>query len=219
MYDAVNALAIPESANAENVIVAGYINGKYAWSASDWARFPKAVRLRIDVLGNDPLGSDILDVEPGNLGTPIISPGMSLEEVEHIWELLCDAAATWVETRHSKGIQSTCYVQESRKNQLANKLQGKSLFFMAQWGIKQSEAEALLRGAECAIQFENTPGYDVSVALDNWHPAPSAAPKPPAEPEAPYITGATIGTELDGNALKVTLTLKYNNNKEKVEVY
>lgn len=60
MYDSVNASAIPANA----AIVAGYVDGIGLWKASDWARFPNAVKIRISSLGTT--AAHVLDCEPGN---------------------------------------------------------------------------------------------------------------------------------------------------------
>lgn len=59
-FDSTNARDIP----AGVAIVAGYIDGLYAWSDEDWALFPDSVKVRIAVFaGTD---GDVLDVEPGD---------------------------------------------------------------------------------------------------------------------------------------------------------
>src|SRR5947209_2784972 len=69
MYDSVTAADIPSDAK----VVAGYINGRYAWSEADWARFPSAQQVRITITAatND---GDVLDVEQGD-ATPDEAPG------------------------------------------------------------------------------------------------------------------------------------------------
>lgn len=69
MYDSTNAFDIPASAS----IVAGYVDGKYAWSAADWARFDGAIKVRIAVFASTNDG-DVLDVEQGD-ATPQQAPG------------------------------------------------------------------------------------------------------------------------------------------------
>lgn len=61
LYDSVNADAIPPDAQ----VVAGYIDGKYAWTQIDFDKFPNARVLRITVTGQD--GADVLDVENGDV--------------------------------------------------------------------------------------------------------------------------------------------------------
>lgn len=60
MYDSVTAADIPADAPA----VAGYVNGAFRWTDSDWARFPHALKLRITI--SDGMEGDVLDVETGD---------------------------------------------------------------------------------------------------------------------------------------------------------
>lgn len=69
MYDSITAEDIPLNAPA----VAGYIDGKYAWSDSDWNRFSTWRKLRIAVLASTNDGH-VLDVETGD-ATPEQAPG------------------------------------------------------------------------------------------------------------------------------------------------
>lgn len=67
MYDSVTAADIP----ADAAIVAGYVDGLYAWSgrpevpSGDWARFPNAKRITISVNGGGV--ADFWDCETGDL--------------------------------------------------------------------------------------------------------------------------------------------------------
>lgn len=176
MYDSVNAVNIPQDAE----MVAGYVTGNFTWSNSDWARFPKAVKIRIDVTGASPLASDVLDVEPGNLGVLV---AQSQGDVERMWSDLCARAKAWVETRHAHGLGSTCYIEASRKNQLAEALKGlPCVYWMADWGIGLQRATDLVQGAEIAVQYIDEPGFDLSVVHDDWFPATPATPPPPPKP-------------------------------------
>jgi hypothetical protein len=67
MYDSVTPTAIPSDAE----VVAGYVDGLYRWSQSDWDRFPTAVKVTIAVFAND--DADVLDVETGD-ATPQQAP-------------------------------------------------------------------------------------------------------------------------------------------------
>ena len=56
--------------------VGGYINGaitKYIWSAADWAKFPDAYHIRINVTG-DPDRGNALDVENGDATPADVTP-------------------------------------------------------------------------------------------------------------------------------------------------
>lgn len=60
MFDSTSPAAIP----ADALVVAGYVDGLYAWTPEDWSRFPTARRVAISVDG-DPTRGDVLDVETG----------------------------------------------------------------------------------------------------------------------------------------------------------
>lgn len=61
MWDSTTpAISIPRTA----AIVAGYVNGDYAWKPSDWTLFADAIKVRISVTGNIPC--DVYDVERGD---------------------------------------------------------------------------------------------------------------------------------------------------------
>jgi len=83
LYDSTNAGDIPASAGA----VAGYVNGIYAWSAADWARFPSAAKLGI-AISADFNGGVVLDIETGD-ATPAQGPG-------------------WVRMRQTAGVGRPC---------------------------------------------------------------------------------------------------------------
>lgn len=78
MYDSTNAADIPIDAAA----VAGYVNGEFAWSPEDWARFTAASKLGIDVKNAGAGGA--LDIEKGDADIP--------------------DAPSWVANRHAAGI-------------------------------------------------------------------------------------------------------------------
>lgn len=65
MYDSVNANAIPTNAQ----VVAGYVDGRYAWTQADWNRFPSAVKVRISAIGATH-NAHVFDVEPGCIWPP-----------------------------------------------------------------------------------------------------------------------------------------------------
>ena len=68
MYDSAEPSAIPPTAP----IVAGYVDGLYAWKPADWARFPHATHVTI-ATGAASLLADVLDVENGD-ATPAEVP-------------------------------------------------------------------------------------------------------------------------------------------------
>ena len=60
MYDSVTPAAIPADAQ----MVAGYLDGEYAWTSQDWARFAGAVKITITITATNQ--GDVLDVETGD---------------------------------------------------------------------------------------------------------------------------------------------------------
>lgn len=88
MYDSTNPFDIPPTAE----MVAGYIDGLYAWPPAGWARFAGAKQWRIAV---SPFTNDgnVLDVEAGD-AAPSQAPG-------------------WVTRRRAAGIAPIIYVQAS----------------------------------------------------------------------------------------------------------
>src|SRR5215472_18251433 len=84
MYDSITPSAIPTTA----ALVAGYVDGAYAWSTADWARFPHSAKVRIAVFPSTNDGH-VLDVEQGD-ATPAQAPG-------------------WVRMRRAAGVDPTIY--------------------------------------------------------------------------------------------------------------
>lgn len=78
MYDAATPSNIPTSAQ----VVAGYIDGYYAWTREDWARFPNAEKVLITVHGD--LRGNVADIESGDM-TPA-------------------DALRWIQAKQEKGI-------------------------------------------------------------------------------------------------------------------
>jgi hypothetical protein len=151
-YDGVTAADLPADAQ----MVGGYVDGRYAWSAADWARFPRAVKVRIAVSSytND---GHVLDVEPGNEMNP------------NRW-------VAWVQMRRRAGADPTIYMSASNWPSVAAAFHNAGVaaphYWVAHWWI----APVIPNGA-VALQYRNTPGYDESVAADYWpgvDPAPSS---------------------------------------------
>lgn len=88
MYDSVNPAAIPTSAQ----LVAGYVSGRWTWTAGNWARFPNSVHVTIATAASVNNGV-VLDVEQGD-ATPAQAPG-------------------WVATRRAAGVDPTVYCSAS----------------------------------------------------------------------------------------------------------
>ncbi|HEY1706401.1 MAG TPA: peptidoglycan-binding domain-containing protein [Trebonia sp.] len=181
MYDSVTPARIPSSAS----IVAGYVDGEYAWTAADWGLFPKAKHVRISINGTGNLG-DVLDVEKGN-ATPADTPG-------------------WIARRKAAGLArpsiycSLSTVPAVRKATGALQLDTAYDIWVADWTGKSHELEAPLPGAAVwmvATQWESTRDYDVSTVYSSSWPLRLASTPPaytwPADLELEFgSTGSAV---------------------------
>lgn len=174
-------------------MVMGYQNGHYAWSAEDWARFPHAAHVTIDVTGADP-NADVLDIEAGDA---------SVSE-----------APTWVK-EHNKThpFPAVLYCSRSTLTPLFNTLATAGLHV----GHDFRTWIATLDGTETvpdmtgvvAVQYagESRTGghYDQSKVYDDtWKPTAAPTPPPPVVHTAPppppgeWLDGVFTGRGLDG---------------------
>lgn len=156
MFDSVNPAAIPAGAQ----MVAGDINGDFAWPASAWKRFPNATTVRIDVIGDMPLHAGILDVERGDV-TPAQAP-------------------KWIDARIAAGFVATVYCNRSTWPAVRAACKGlKVSYWIAEW----THVPHMIAGA-VAVQWTNGAAFDTSAVYDDaWHPAhrahPAASPSDP----------------------------------------
>ncbi|HEY6278035.1 MAG TPA: hypothetical protein VIX86_17075 [Streptosporangiaceae bacterium] len=169
MFDSTTPGAIPP--NAE--IVAGYVDGSYAWPASAWSRFPNAQHVMICVTGDHTKG-DCLDVENGD-ATPDHAPG-------------------WIRARHAAGVKNvTIYCNRDTIPAIEAACAGLSYY---KW-IATLDGTLFVAGfpplaGPAAVQFAgaNLAGVNVDISLvweDNWHAAPARVAAPAA--------GATMPAE------------------------
>lgn len=160
MYDSVDASAIP--ADAE--LVAGYVNGPYAWSQDAWSRFPHARAVPIATRA-DYDGGIVLDVENGD-ATP-------------------QQVAGWLKLRRRHGVDPSVYVQESQWEAVRQACWSARVaephYWVAHW-----DAGTDIPAGAVALQHTNTPGYDVSSVADYW-PGVDPLPEPPAASPAAQI--------------------------------
>lgn len=97
MYDSTSASDIPVSADA----VAGYVDGRFAWSVADWARFatPRKLRIATQAATND---GHALDVETFD-ATPEQAPGWVRMRVAAgvQWPIVYCNRSTWPDVRRA----------------------------------------------------------------------------------------------------------------------
>jgi hypothetical protein len=93
MYDSTNPFDIPLGVE----MVAGYIDGAYAWPQAGWDRFGSIPKVRISCTNAD-LAADVLDVEPGCADIP--------------------TAVNWTQTLRGIGRQPALYFSASLYSQV-----------------------------------------------------------------------------------------------------
>lgn len=175
MYDGINALAagiareFPAAAK-----VAGYVDGRYAWSQAQWDLFPAADHVRIAVRASTNAG-DVLDVETGD-ATP-------------------QQAKAWIEMRRAAGLwRPTVYcslsVVPDVRRETGSLILGRDYdIWVAKYdrSAAQPAVPGLPSASFAAKQYEADAAWDVSAVYDEaWphrqpaHPAPVPAPGGPS---------------------------------------
>lgn len=184
MRDSVNPFNVP----ADTPIVAGYVNGHYAWSQAGWDRFPGAYRhAGIDVFGTAPHVAGILDVEKFD-ATPAI-------------------AVEWVKARAAihPSYPPVIYCDRStmptviKTQKDAGHILGKDykLWIATLDGTQKLDD---MTGV-IAIQYKDFGGYDESIVYDDaWHEAPQ-----PVKPPTPTPTPTPILTEQEIQAFATVI--------------
>ena len=181
MYDGINSDAPTIARDFPNAaMVAGYVNGLYAWSTADWNLFPHAKHVRITITASADTG-DVLDVEAGDA-----SPSQT---------------AGWIRMRKAAGYyRPTIYCSRStipavRQGTGAYVLDRDYDIWVADWTGSPHQVTAPGPGvsAPCsATQYRNTASYDVSAVYDSgWPHRTAPATAIPAEPSGVHVTGVT----------------------------
>lgn len=148
MYDGINTDAAKIPTTAE--LVAGYVDGLYAWSAADWARFPNSVKVRIAVFSTTNDG-EVLDCEPGNC-----TPAQSVD---------------WVLMRRAAGVDPTVYCNELDPNvgwpAVRAAFRARGVPEPHYWVANYSGGQQIPAGA-IALQYTDTGSFDLSAVADYW---------------------------------------------------
>jgi hypothetical protein len=181
MYDGIasDAPVIPTTAQ----LVAGYVDGHYAWTDADWARFPHATHVRIATSATTDDGH-VLDVETGN-ATP-------------------EEAVNWVLTRRHAGADPTVYCGQSAWPAIRAAFIHHDVPEPHYWVAHYDGDPAIPAGA-IAKQYQSTAEWDLSSVADHWpgvDPATPTAPTAPAATEEPDVTTyypIQVGPDPSGN--------------------
>ena len=161
-YDAITPANIPKDAQG----VCGYVDGRYAWKAADWSRFPYAVKVRIAVFSSTNDGH-VLDVEDG-CSTPANAPG-------------------WVVRRRAGGIDPSVYCSLSAWPTVRAAFRDAGIAEPHWWIAAYPGNGPNLYDGSIAHQYANPGPVDISVVADYWpgvDPAPAGdghtATQPPS---------------------------------------
>jgi hypothetical protein len=171
MYDGIDALAAGIARQFPDVTkIAGYINGRYAWSQAEWNLFPHADHVTISITAAANAG-DVLDVEVGDA-----SP---------------DQTAGWIAMRKAAGLyRPTIYCSRSVipavRAGTGSYILGRDYdIWVADYtGSPHQVAAPGTPSALCAAtQYESTANWDASMVYDPaWPhrkpPAPGMLPPP-----------------------------------------
>jgi hypothetical protein len=170
MYDSVTPSAIPTNA----AVVAGYVDGAYAWSNADWARFPQAVKARIAVFPRTNDGH-VLDVEQGD-ATPAQAPG-------------------WVTMRRTAGIDPIVYCNASTWPSVISAFRSASVAAPPYW-IAQYDGNPAIPAGAVAKQYNDPPGsggnYDISNASQAFINAVTGESMPLSQDDANLVASTLL---------------------------
>lgn len=138
-------------------LVAGYIDGTYAWAADAWLRFlPPIRRVRITVTGDPKAG--VIDVENGDC-TPA-------------------QAAEFIKTRQAAGVGATVYCDRDTLPAVHTACAGLSYHL---WVATLDGTKTVPGSGIVAVQYAGSKitggDYDESLVYDpHWHPSPAPPP-------------------------------------------
>jgi hypothetical protein len=151
MYDAVEWQKIPADAQ----MVAGYVDGRFAWPEEAWKRFPHAVHVHISVVPpGDPVTAGVLDVESGAASVSDARP--------------------FVEARRAHDHPAVIYASRSIIPQIRKACRGLNFgLWVADWTGKPHRLMNMRRVV--AVQWHGGPNLDFDTSEvfdDSWHGKP-----------------------------------------------
>lgn len=147
MADSTNPFDIPQG---QFPLVAGYVDGIYAWSDAGWLYHTKTVLVGIAVFAGTNAGQ-VLDVETGD-ATPA-------------------QAVDWVLMRRASGVDPSVYIQLSRLQELLDAFAARGVARPHLW-VAAWDNSPTLYSYSAAHQYANPTltgfHYDLSAVVDYW---------------------------------------------------
>lgn len=143
MYDSTDPNTIPRTAE----LVAGYVNGDFKWEPHAWSHWPRQREVHIDVNATYPQDSDVLDIERGDAGP--------------------NQARAWIEERVKYG-RACLYFSRDNMDAVEAAITGLPGVdvWVADWTGVAHTVKVAPNMHLVAVQYENTPHYDLSVVYD-----------------------------------------------------
>lgn len=183
MFDSITAAAIPRDAQ----MVAGYIDGLYAWSKADWDRFPNAVKVTITALGRD--HGVVLNLEPNGF-----------------WP--ADLGVAWVQRARARGVDPTIYCNYRNHLHLVRAAFDRAgvkrpHFWVAEYdGVQNLPAGCVAKqhtAPEGTGRAKAPAHYDISIVADYW-PGVDTSARPAGGAGAPDKEDLGMIIELPASA-------------------
>lgn len=175
-YDSVTAADIPATA----AMVAGYVDGRYAWTQADWALHKAAQHVKIAVFAGTDDGQ-VLDVETGDA-----TPGESVG---------------WVRARRQVGADPTVYMNTATWPAVRAAFRAAAVTEPHYWVADWTGARHLPAGAvACQYADPRTSGghYDLSAVAARWPGVDAPAPPSPPAHRTPAYYVVQSGDTLSG---------------------
>lgn len=143
MYDSVDPDALPRTAE----LVAGYVTGIYKWPPHAWSHWARVKEVHIDVNATYPQDSDVLDIERGDAGP--------------------NQARAWIEERVKYG-RACLYFSRSSMDAVEAAVTGLPGVdvWVADWTGEPHAVRVAPNMHLVAVQYANTPHFDLSVVYD-----------------------------------------------------
>lgn len=172
MYDSVAPSAIPTTAQ----LVAGYVDGAWAWPAAAWARFPNSIHVPIAVFTSTDAGI-VGDCEQGDM-TP-------------------QTAVQWVQMRRRAGVDPTIYCSEGNWASVIAAFDTAGVTRPHWWVAAYPGGGAVIPAGAVAHQYADPNSgsggnYDISAVADYWPGVDTGVDMPLTQADANLVAATLL---------------------------